>query len=41
MTRRNNPPRRFAKSLLYPVAIGAALALGACSKPAEAPKAES
>ncbi len=39
MTRRNNPPRRFAKSLLYPVAIGAALALGACSKPAEAPKA--
>ena len=32
-------PHRFAKPLLLPVMVSVALALGACSKPAEQPKA--
>ena len=39
MTRLNTPPYRFARPLLLPVLVSAALALGACSKPAEPPKA--
>ncbi len=39
MTSLNTPPYRFAKPLLLPLFVSVALALGACSKPAEQPKA--